>query len=68
MKNGDWKKKNIESHLTHNWKSKKMCYKRKEMNINCVKTKESPRVKNGESERGWIAYVMKILKFMLFYS
>jgi hypothetical protein len=25
-----------------------MCYKRKEMNINGVKTKESPRVKNGE--------------------
>ena len=44
-----------------------MCYKRKEMNINGVKTKESPRAKNGESERGVIVYVMKILKFMLFY-
>ena len=39
-----------------------MCYKRKEMNINGVKTKESPRAKNGESERGVIVYVMKILK------
>jgi hypothetical protein len=44
-----------------------MCYKRKEMNINGVKTKESPRAKNGESERGVIVYVMKILKFMLFH-
>lgn len=32
------------------------------MKRNCVKTKESPKVKNGESERGVIVYVMKILK------
>ena len=51
MKNGDWKRKYWKSFDTQ-LKIKENVLQKKKKWIECVKTKESPRVKNGESERG----------------
>jgi molybdopterin-biosynthesis enzyme MoeA-like protein len=60
VENGEWKRKRILKNM-----SKKCSMKEKERKY-CDMNKESPWMKNGECERGWII-MMKNSTNMLFY-